>query len=90
MGCRVVVGDGLPLVSFPRKVHTFVARAETVPLRGTDPPNHPLVFVGGLEQFYFLLQHAIFGEEERRGLPGSGSGVGMVITGGAVGRKIFQ
>ena len=65
-----------------------MARTDNVSVCGEEPTNHPLVFVGDLERFDFLLQHAFFGEGERRGVPGRGYGDGRGSTGGGGGCKI--
>ena len=56
------MADRFTLVPFACAFHTVVACADAMSVRGEEPPNHPLVFEGGLEKFDFLLQHAFFGE----------------------------
>ena len=54
------MASGLPLVPFFHAVHTVVDRADAVSVRGSEPPNHPLVFVGAL----VALPHSVESQDD--------------------------
>ena len=55
-------------------VATAVTRADSVTVRGTEPPHLPLIFDGGLEGEYPLLHHVLFCGGERICVLWCGSG----------------
>ena len=73
------MASGLPPVPFACAVQTVVASADAVSVCGSEPPNHPPFFKGGLERFEFLLQHTFFVRVRGGVFLGAGLGVGILL-----------
>ena len=64
-----------------------MARADSMTVRGAEPPDLPFIFDGVLEDENPLLRHALFGGGGRIGVPWRGYGSRLAGCGS---RKVVQ